>query len=87
MSHERHRAAAAAPSRTTEPPTSKSAPIMTSNRMIRGRAPISDQEIRVCAYRKWESAGRPNGDGVQFWLAAKEELEREQALAATTLEP
>jgi len=47
--------------------------------------PISEHEIRLRAYRNWESAGRPNCDGVQFWLAAQHELE--EARAATTLEP
>jgi hypothetical protein len=35
---------------------------------------ISDEEIRLCAYQKWERAGRPVGDGVKFWLEAKQEL-------------
>ncbi len=35
---------------------------------------VSADEIRLCAYRKWESAGRPNGDGVQFWLEAEREM-------------
>ena len=35
---------------------------------------VSTEDIRLCAYRKWESAGRPTGDGVQFWLDAEKEL-------------
>ena len=35
---------------------------------------VSEEAIRVCAYRKWESAGKPTGDDVQFWLAAEQEL-------------
>jgi DUF2934 family protein len=31
-------------------------------------------DIRLCAYRKWESAGKPTGDGIQFWLEAEQEL-------------
>ena len=34
----------------------------------------SADDIRLCAYRKWESAGRPTGDGIQFWLEAEQEL-------------
>ena len=30
-----------------------------------------EEEIRPLAYRKWEEAGRPPDDGVQFWLAAE----------------
>ena len=36
-------------------------------------APTHD-EIRELAYRKWEAAGWPAGDGVEFWLAAEREL-------------
>ncbi|MBA4190430.1 MAG: hypothetical protein C0467_20780 [Planctomycetaceae bacterium] len=36
------------------------------------------EEVRLCAYRKWENAGRPGGDGVQFWLEAEQELGRGQ---------
>jgi hypothetical protein len=39
-----------------------------------GRAAPSDEQIRARAYSLWEEAGRPSGDGVQFWLAAEREL-------------
>lgn len=35
---------------------------------------VSTEAIRLCAYQKWESAGKPTGDGVQFWLEAEQEL-------------
>jgi len=35
---------------------------------------VSEEDIRHCAYQKWENAGRPPGDGVQFWLEAEHEL-------------
>ena len=31
-------------------------------------------DIRLSAYQKWEAAGKPAGDGVQFWLEAEQEL-------------
>ena len=31
-------------------------------------------DIQVCAFQKWEAAGRPNSDGAQFWLEAEKEL-------------
>lgn len=34
-----------------------------------------DEEIRLRAYQKWEAAGKPTGDGIQFWLEAEQELE------------
>ena len=40
-------------------------------------APVSVEDIRVRAYRKWEAAGQPVGDGVQFWLEAERELIQE----------
>ena len=30
--------------------------------------------VQLCAHQKWEAAGRPNGDGVKFWLEAEREL-------------
>lgn len=36
--------------------------------------PSTEQEqqmIREAAYRRWEEAGRPGGDGVEFWLEAE----------------
>jgi hypothetical protein len=36
--------------------------------------PSTEQEqqvIREAAYRRWEEAGRPEGDGVEFWLEAE----------------
>jgi hypothetical protein len=32
------------------------------------------EAIRLFAYRKWESAGKPSGDGIEFWLEAEHEL-------------
>jgi hypothetical protein len=36
--------------------------------------PASEEAIRLSAYKKWEAAGMPNGDGVNFWLEAEREL-------------
>ena len=35
-----------------------------------------EEEIRPLAYRKWQEAGSPVGDGVEFWLAAEMEILR-----------
>lgn len=37
-----------------------------------------DQKIRELAYRKWEEAGYPHGDGVNFWLEAENYLKEVQ---------
>jgi Protein of unknown function (DUF2934) len=33
-----------------------------------------EQAIREAAYRKWEQAGRPEGDDLAFWLEAEREV-------------
>jgi hypothetical protein len=33
-----------------------------------------EDEIRPLAYQKWEEAGCPASDGVEFWLAAEAEI-------------
>jgi hypothetical protein len=35
---------------------------------------VCAEDIRVCAYHKWEKSGKPTGDGLQFWLTAEQEL-------------
>jgi hypothetical protein len=37
-------------------------------------AVVAEADVRARAYRHWEAAGRPAGDGVEFWLAAEREL-------------
>ena len=38
------------------------------------RPEATDDEVRLEAYRRWEAAGRPHGDGVAFWLEAERGL-------------
>ena len=35
---------------------------------------VSIDTIRIAAFQKWETAGKPEGDGVNFWLDAEQEL-------------
>jgi Protein of unknown function (DUF2934) len=35
---------------------------------------VTADDVRLRAYRRWESAGKPPGDGVQFWFEAEHEL-------------
>lgn len=44
---------------------------------------VADDAIRLCAYQKWEAAGKPGGDGIQFWLAAEKELARHTSRTRT----
>lgn len=36
---------------------------------------VDPEDIRMAAYLKWEAAGKPEGDGVQFWSEAEQELQ------------
>lgn len=38
-----------------------------------------DEAIRALAFRKWEAAGCPAGDGFEFWLEAEREVHAEVA--------
>ena len=40
---------------------------------------VFEEANRVLAHRKWEVAGRPEGDGVEFWLEAERELKAERS--------
>jgi hypothetical protein len=62
---------------------SRSAPVKTADkpreegpisRTPLAHQPLSADEIRVCAYLRWEAAGKPPGDGTKFWLEAEQEL-------------
>jgi hypothetical protein len=37
-------------------------------------AKSSEERIRCLAHEKWRAAGSPCGDGVEFWLAAEQEI-------------
>lgn len=38
----------------------------------------SEDRIRERAYALWEEAGRPDGDGVEFWVRAETEVRGKQ---------
>ena len=35
---------------------------------------VTDEDVRKLAYKKWQQAGCPVSNGVEFWLAADGEL-------------
>jgi len=55
-------------------PTTPTKPAVASGDNYHNGKLVSEEDIRLCAYRKWEAAGKPTGDGVQFWLEAEQEL-------------
>jgi len=38
----------------------------------------AEESVRERAYTLWEEAGRPESDGVEFWLKAESELQTTQ---------
>ena len=43
-----------------------------------------EEKIRELAYEKWEQAGRPCGDGRDFWEQAEYELSKSSRSKATS---
>ncbi len=43
---------------------------------------ISADAIRLYAYRRWEIAGKPAGDGIPFWLEAEKQLAAENEVTS-----
>ncbi len=41
------------------------------------------EPIRTLAYYMWEQAGRPEGGDLEFWERARQEIEMQEAAAAT----
>ncbi len=35
---------------------------------------VTEEEVQLRAYQKWEAAGKPGGDGIGYWLDAEREL-------------
>jgi hypothetical protein len=64
--------------RASASPMSEAKPTVVSVfvKPSRNGQPISQETIRLCAYRKWEAAGKPGGDGVNFWLEAERQLSK-----------
>jgi hypothetical protein len=73
-----HKRGATTKQRTPVPPTPKTGP--GGAPAARGPAgngqQVPEKAIRILAYQKWEAAGCPDGDGVNFWLEAERELRR-----------
>lgn len=48
-------------------------------------AAVGDEQVRARAYFLWEQAGRPDGDGAEFWLRAEQELKSRGASYGTAV--
>ena len=76
MTH--HRKHATVPHSGATGPTTETQTAVTSGDKCKHSQLASPEFIRLCAYQKWESAGKPTGDGIQFWLEAEQELVKEK---------
>ena len=73
MTRRHHKRATLAQAGAGKPTTPTEAVIASSDSDHTAKL-VSDEDIRLAAYQKWEAAGKPAGDGVQFWLQAEQEL-------------
>ncbi len=69
--HPHKRATLANPGPAT--PTAMETMVALGDKDQNGKA-LSEEDIRLRAYQKWEAAGNPHRDGFQFWLEAEQEL-------------
>lgn len=60
----------AGPAPESTPPVSPVSLVSPADPIV----PLATDDVRQLAYRKWEEAGRPDGDGAEFWLEAEREL-------------
>ena len=59
---------------THRPPVTVTHPMSSGNPLITPKITVNEDVIRARAYQLWESAGRPGGDGVTYWIEAEREL-------------
>lgn len=45
--------------------------------LVESPSEVTEDAIRERAYLAWEKAGYPEGDGVEFWIAAEKDLQLE----------
>lgn len=64
-----HKTATLAQSASVKPPSEPKAGVAAQNAKSE-----YEEMIRLRAYQKWEAAGKPQGNGVQFWVDAEQEL-------------
>lgn len=73
MTQRHHQHATPAAADPGQPTTPTKAAVASNDNKHNGKL-VSEDAIRLCAYQKWEAAGQPTGDGVQFWLEAEQEM-------------
>jgi Protein of unknown function (DUF2934) len=71
--HHHHTRATPAQSDPTGP-TTTTQPDVTSGTKDHNAPVTTAEAVQLRAYRKWESAGKPAGNDIAFWLEAEKEL-------------
>jgi len=62
------------PASAKSPSESKTGVTSGTNEQVQKGKAKSQAVVQLRAYQKWEAAGKPKGDGVNFWLEAEQEL-------------
>jgi hypothetical protein len=65
------------------PTTAPAANVKTPTEVASAQQPakaVTAEDIWLRAYLLWEAAGRPEGDGIRFWLEAEQELRQGNSL-------
>lgn len=73
MTRHHHKHATLAHTGPGKSTTPTKAAVASGDKVHNGKL-VSDEDIRLCAYQKWEAAGKPAGDGLQFWVEAEQDL-------------
>ena len=73
MTTHQQKIATLAQSATVKPPSEPKAALAPApdGQVQKG---MCEEMIELRAYQKWEAAGKPQGNGVQFWLDSEREL-------------
>jgi hypothetical protein len=59
---------------TRRPPVTLTYSTSDVDPLITHKGTVDEDAIRARAYQLWESAGRPDGDSVTYWVEAEREL-------------
>jgi hypothetical protein len=57
-----------------EPPATPAAKAIVALAAPSPNGQVSEADIQLRAYQKWEAAGKPKWNDIRFWLQAEQEL-------------
>ncbi len=65
---------AAAKEQATVRPAARVSTFVESPSAATPTTAVSEDQIRLRAFQRWEASGKPDGDGTRFWFEAEQEL-------------